>query len=185
MLASCLYSRCTICYQPVHVGSNTLFQQNSPFLDGSDYAFSALTLLVGQQEGYPACKKLSGRVLTWLSVWCEVQTCIWHSWCHCHSLSLAPVKSRFVLRFWYRLTWVVPDKGPLSGCMYVCWWEWLLTQICLCNFHKMVVCACMIFGKYFFQCFNAASGGNRKGIWSPNVCSHYCARFCFGNWPTL
>ena len=39
-------------------------------------AFSALTLLVGQQEGHPACKKLSGRVLAWLSVWSEVQTCI-------------------------------------------------------------------------------------------------------------
>jgi len=31
-------------------------------------AFSALTLLVGQQEGHPACKKLSGGVLAWLSV---------------------------------------------------------------------------------------------------------------------
>jgi len=39
-------------------------------------AFSALTLLVGQQEGHPACKKLSGGVLAWLSVWSEVQTCI-------------------------------------------------------------------------------------------------------------
>jgi len=39
-------------------------------------AFSALTLLVGRQEGHPACKKLSGGVLTWLSVWSEVQTCI-------------------------------------------------------------------------------------------------------------
>ena len=39
-------------------------------------AFSALTLLVGQQEGHPACKKLSGGVLVWLSVWREVQTCI-------------------------------------------------------------------------------------------------------------
>jgi len=27
------------------------------------YAFSALTLLVGPQEGHPACKKLSGGVL--------------------------------------------------------------------------------------------------------------------------
>jgi len=27
----------------------------------------ALTLLVGQQEGHPACKKLSGGVLVWLS----------------------------------------------------------------------------------------------------------------------
>jgi len=43
-------------------------------------AFSALTLLVGRQEGHPACKKkLSGEVLAWLSVWSEVQTCIWHS----------------------------------------------------------------------------------------------------------
>ena len=42
-------------------------------------AFSALTLLVGRQEGHPACKKLSGGVLAWLSVWSEVQTCIWPS----------------------------------------------------------------------------------------------------------
>jgi len=32
-------------------------------------AFSALTLFVGRQEGHPACKKLSGGVLAWLSVW--------------------------------------------------------------------------------------------------------------------
>jgi len=43
-------------------------------------ANSALTLLVGRQEEHPACKKnLSGRVLAWLSVWSEVQTCIWPS----------------------------------------------------------------------------------------------------------
>ena len=84
------------------------------------YAFSALTLLVGRQEGHPACKKQSGRVLAWLSVWSEVQTCIWPSWCHCHSLSLASVKSRLVLPFWYWLTRVVPDKGPLNWCVCVC-----------------------------------------------------------------
>ena len=83
-------------------------------------AFSALTLLVGRQEGHLACKKLSGGVLEWLSVWSEVQTCIWPSWCYCQSLSLASVKSRLVLPFWYRLTWVVPEKGPLNGCVCVC-----------------------------------------------------------------
>ena len=31
-------------------------------------AFSALMLLVGRQEGHLACKKLSGKVLAWLSV---------------------------------------------------------------------------------------------------------------------
>jgi len=57
------------------------------------------TLLVGRQEGHPACRKLSGGVLAWLSVWSEVQTCIWLSGFHCHSLSLASVKSRLVFTF--------------------------------------------------------------------------------------
>jgi len=35
-------------------------------------AFSALTLLVGRQEGHPAFKKPSGGVLAWLSVWSKV-----------------------------------------------------------------------------------------------------------------
>jgi len=61
--------------------------------------FSAFTLLVGRQEGHPACKKLSGGVLAWLSVWSEMQTCIWPSWRHCHSLSLASVKSFLVLAY--------------------------------------------------------------------------------------
>ena len=60
----------------------------------------------------------------WLSVWSEVQTCIWPSWGHCHSLSLASVKSRLVLPFWYQPTRVVPDKGPLNGCVCVC--------VCVC-----------------------------------------------------
>jgi len=80
-------------------------------------AFSALTLLVGWQEEHLVCKKLSGGVLAWLSVCSEMQTCIWPSWCHCHSLSLASAKSRLVLPFWYQLTWVVLDKGPLNECV--------------------------------------------------------------------
>ena len=47
-------------------------------IDARD-AFSALTLLVWRQEGHPACKKLSGEVLAWLSLWSKVQTCIWPS----------------------------------------------------------------------------------------------------------
>ena len=74
---------------------------------------------LGGRKGNPACEKLSGGVLAWLSAWSEVQTCIWPSWCHCHSLSVASVKSRLVLPFWYRLTWVFPEKGPLNGCMCV------------------------------------------------------------------
>jgi len=43
------------------------------------YPLSTLTLLVGQQEGHPACKNLSGGVLAWLFDWSEVHTCIWPS----------------------------------------------------------------------------------------------------------
>jgi len=37
--------------------------------------FSALTLLVGRQEGHPACKKLWWGVGV-VTVWSEMQTCI-------------------------------------------------------------------------------------------------------------
>jgi len=83
-------------HHPVSTSSQSV-HLNSPFLSISDClsqltvlslsliaylpasAFGALTLLVGRQEGHPACKKLSGGVLAWLSVWSEVQTCIWPS----------------------------------------------------------------------------------------------------------
>ena len=55
----------------------TYFQTAFPAF--SAFASSALTLLVGRQEGHPACKKQSGGVLVWLSVWTKVQTCIWPS----------------------------------------------------------------------------------------------------------
>jgi len=55
------------------------FAESTVILSACAFAFSALMLLVGQQEGHPACKKLSGGVLVCLSVWSEVQTCIWPS----------------------------------------------------------------------------------------------------------
>jgi len=69
--------------------------------------------------------------------------CIWSSGCHCHSLSLASGKSRLVLPFWYRLTRVVPDKGPLKGCVCVYLLTYLLTdrrrQFTLCIRHRQSV----------------------------------------------
>ena len=41
---------------------------------------------LGGRKGIRPVKKLA-----WLSVWSKVQTCIWPSWCHCHSLSLVCV----------------------------------------------------------------------------------------------
>ena len=80
---------------------------------------------LGGRKGIWPVKKLSGGVLVWLSVWSEVQTCMWPSWCHCHSLSLASEKSRLASPFWHWLTRVVPDKGPLNGCVCVC--------VCVCD----------------------------------------------------
>ena len=80
------------------------------------YAFSALTLLVGRQEGHPACKNwvvgcwrgyLSGAICR--LAYGPVDATATHS--------LASVKSRLVLPFWGRPTRVVLDKGPLNGCV--------------------------------------------------------------------
>ena len=68
-------------------------------------ALNALTLLVGRQEGHPACKKLRVGLLE--------QSADLHmpQLMPLHSLSLASVKSRLILPFWYRLAWVVPENG--------------------------------------------------------------------------
>jgi len=79
--------------------------------------FSALTLLVGRQEGHPACKK------QW---WGAGMVICLERGADLHMAQLMPlsltalVKSRLVLPFWYRLTRVVPDEGLLNGCVCVC-----------------------------------------------------------------
>jgi len=100
-------------------------------------AFSALTLLVGRQEGHPACKKLSSGVRAWLSVWSELKTCICPSWCHCHALSRF---SKIQIGF----TFLVPAYPGSPGqraikrvyvCMYVCttYYNILLYKIWCCQ----------------------------------------------------
>ena len=85
-----------------------------------NYKFSALTLLVGWQEGHPACKKTewwgAGMVIC-----LERDADLHMAQLMPLALSLASVKSRLVLPFWYRLTRVVLDKGPLNGCVCVCY----------------------------------------------------------------
>jgi len=76
------------------------------------------------QKWHPACKKLSGEVLAWLSVW--------EQGADMHMAQLMPLsltiscfsESRLVLSFWYRLTQVVPDKGLLNRCCC-----WILSQL--------------------------------------------------------
>jgi len=80
-------------------------------------AFSALTLSVGQLEGHLACKKTErwgASVVICLERGADLHTA---QLMPLPLKSLASVKSRLVLPFWYRLTRVVSDKGPLNGCM--------------------------------------------------------------------
>jgi len=84
-------------------------------------AFSVLTLLVGQQEGHPACKKLSCGVLHGYLSGARCRLAYGPADATAKSLSLASVKSRLVLPFSYQLTWVVPEKGQLNGCVCVCY----------------------------------------------------------------
>jgi len=79
--------------------------------------FDAVGWAAGRASGL---KKLSGGVLVWLSVWSEVQTCILLSWCHCHSLSLASVKSVLVFTFLVPAHLGSPGKRPLNVCVCVC-----------------------------------------------------------------
>jgi len=91
-------------------------------------AFSALTLLVGWQEGHSACKKLS--------CGCCMVICLERG-ADLHMAKLMPLpltvsgfsKIQIGLPFWYRLTWVVPEKGPLNGCVCVC----VCVHLCLCG----------------------------------------------------
>jgi len=82
--------------------------------------FSALTLLVGRQEGHPAVKKTErwgAGVVIYLERGADL-----------HMARLMPLpltvscfsKIQIGSPFWYRLTRVVLDKGPLNGCVCVC-----------------------------------------------------------------
>jgi len=109
---------------------------------------STLTLLVGWQEGHPACKKLSGGMLAWLSVWGGVHVCIWPSRCHCHSLSLAPVNPD-----WFYLpgfTFLVPAHPGSPGQNP----EEPLKRLCVSS---------------FLHCFNGYFGGQYLQLWKGQI----------------
>ena len=94
--------------------------------------FSALTLLVGRQEGHPACEKTK-----WWGAGVERGADL-------HMAQLMPLpltvscfsKIQMVLPFWYWLTRVVPDKRPLNGCVCAC--------VCVCVRVCVCVCVCTV-----------------------------------------
>jgi len=109
------------------------------------------------------------------------------SWCHCHSLSLASVKSS-VLPFWYRPTRVVLEKGPLNV-----WW------MCVC------VCACVrvcvgagstsaLTGAAWnvrrpwwsvYSAQSAAAGLNTRSQRTPDICRDVVLAVCWHSWVSI
>ena len=88
------------------------------------FAFSALTLLVGRQEGHPACKKTEWWDVG-VVVWDEVQTLNIAQQMPLLLTISCSSKSRLVLTclvspFWYLLTRVVPDIFQKSSKTAVC-----------------------------------------------------------------
>jgi len=83
----------------------------------AEFAFSAWTLLVGRQEEHLVCKHLSNGC--WRG-YLSGARCKYFAYGPADATaipsSLAPAKSRLVLPFWCRLTQIVLQKRPLSGC---------------------------------------------------------------------
>jgi len=81
-------------------------------------AFSALTLLVGRQEGHPACKNwVMGCWRGYLS-WARCRLAYGPADATATHHLLLQYNPEFVLPFWYRLTRVVPDRA--IKCVCVC-----------------------------------------------------------------
>ena len=70
-------------------------------------------------------------MLAWLSVWSEVQT-------------------------WYRLTRVVPDIGPLNGCVCVCGVVYQVVVVC-CGFVERELVACAVLWRVAVTCARLTS----------------------------
>jgi len=107
-----------LCHDPanqhalLHIHYILMFMavQNKRFVFYSDCsAFSALTLLVGWQEGHPACKNWVVRC--WRGYLSGAR-------CRLAYAQLMPLPLT-VLPFWYRPTRVVLEKRPLNGCVCV------------------------------------------------------------------
>ena len=84
-------------------------------------AFSALTLLVGRQEGIRPVKNGDGGGGHWL-VRMEWRPA---GWSVCLPLLIFPCTIKSEVLFWHWLTRVVPKKGPWNGCDVV-WWLFVI-----------------------------------------------------------
>jgi len=90
-------------------------------------AFSALMLLVGRQEGHPACKKLSGEVLAWLPTCLEQGADL-----HMAQLMPLPLTVSCFSKIQIGFTFLVPAHPGSLG-------QRAVKRVCMC----VCVCVCV------------------------------------------
>jgi len=84
--------------------------------------FSALTLLVGWQEGHPTGKKLK-----WWGA--GIVICLEQGTdLHMSQLMPLPLTGSCFSKIQTGFTFLVPEKGPLNGCVCVC----VCVRVCMC-----------------------------------------------------
>ena len=120
----------------LNFGLRPKYQTKSLQLSQMSMAFSALTLLVGRQEGHLACKKTE-----WWGA--GVVICL-EQGADLHMAQLMPLpltvscfsKIQIGLPFWYRLTQVVLDKELLiaraRACAHACVRTCVRARVCVC-----------------------------------------------------
>jgi len=105
-------------------------------------------------------------VLAWLSVCSEVQTCIWPSWCHCHALSLASVKSRLVLYFLVLADPGSPGQRAIKRvCVYWCCPRSIWSRIYVMDGRPSVCLS--IRSPVCLPSIDSSNGGLRVCCWAP------------------
>ena len=107
---------------------------------------------LGGRKGIRPVKNLKWWVLAWLSVRSEVQTCIWPSWCHCYSLSLASVKSRLVYNGVCVCVCTVVSKHWISAIFLMI--GSISVVLLIHGMNAIINCSCILWS-VCLQCFDA------------------------------
>ena len=90
------------------------------------------------RKGIQPVRKLSGGMLAWLCVWVKVLICIWPCWCHCHSLSLAPVNPD-----WFYLSGAGSPGYSRTKSKRAIKWLRVCEFVCLCDYITgFLLCSC-------------------------------------------
>jgi len=81
-------------------------------------------------------------------------------------------KIQIGLPFWYRLTWVVPEKEPLNGCVCVCSYSLHAIHCVMDNWNRVNLCRSCMAGCHYcsWHCSHAVWSRIFASVGRPSVC---------------